>query len=263
MDKKALYKALLVEDEFHSRKRLVSILKQIPEIQLLGEAENGFQGLELFQEHHPDLIFLDVEMPGMNGFEFIQQLDSVPMVIFTTAYDHFALRAFETLAVDYLLKPITLEQIQKALAKVKSLEEISQKLQPILSPVNYIGHPLAQYLRRFSIKYGNRWSLIQETQVIRFYSSESLSYLVTEDGFEHIISYSLEDLEKKLDPSFFLRIHRSSIISIPKVKDIRSLGSARFQIIMKDGTQIETSRSYCDKIKEILLDKSRKSRDDS
>src|SRR5574341_2320289 len=102
---KAVYKAILVEDEFHSRKRLASLLKQVPEIQLVGEAENGFQGLELFQEYRPDLIFLDVEMPGMNGFEFIQQLEPVPMIIFTTAYDHFALQAFETLAIDYLLKP--------------------------------------------------------------------------------------------------------------------------------------------------------------
>ena len=252
---KAVYKAILVEDEFHSRKRLASLLKQIPEIQLVGEAENGFQGLELFQEHRPDLIFLDVEMPGMNGFEFIQQLEPVPMVIFTTAYDHFALQAFETLAIDYLLKPITLEQVQKTLAKVKSLEEITQKLQPILSPVNHKGHPLAQYLRRFSIKYGNKWSLILEKDVIRFYSSESLSYLVTDDGMDHIISYSLQDLDKKLDPGVFLRVHRSSIIAISKVKEIKSLGSSRFNIIMKDGTQIEASRSYCERIREILLDK--------
>ncbi len=250
---KNLYKAILVEDEFHSRKRIASLLKQIPEIQLVGEAENGFQGLELFQEHQPNLIFLDIQMPGMTGFEFLQQLKIVPLIVFTTAYDDFALQAFDTLAIDYLLKPITLMQIQKAMQKIKSLEKTTQKLQPILSPINHIGHPLAQYLRRFSLKYGNQWSLVLEEQVSRFYSSESFSYLVTDDSVEHIIDYSLQDLENKLDPAVFLRVHRSAIISLAKIKNIKSLGSSRFEIIMKDETHIETSRSYCEKIRKLLV----------
>lgn len=251
------YKALIIEDEFHSRKRLASLLKQIPGMEILAEAENGFQGLELFDEHKPDLIFLDIEMPGMNGFEFLQQLEQVPMIIFTTAYDHFALQAFDTLAIDYLLKPISLEQIQKAMDKVKSLGGLIQKLHPILSPAHHQGHPLAQYLRRFSTKCGNRWSLVQEDEVIRFYSTESFSYMVCGDKVERIISYSLQDLERKIDPEKFLRVHRSSIVSIRQVKDIKSLGSSRFKIILKDATVIDSSRSYCESIRRVFLDKCR------
>jgi len=248
-----MYKAILVEDEVHSRKRLDVLLKQIPEVQLLGEAENGFQGLELVKKLKPDLVFLDIQMPGMNGFEFIQQLDQLPMIIFTTAYDHYALQAFDTLAIDYLLKPVTLEQLQKTFTKISSWRGMAKKFQPILSPLDHQGHPLAEYLRRFSIRYGSRWVLIDEKDVVRFFSSESLTYIVPEDGVERIVSFSLQDLDKKLDPEVFLRVHRSVIISIAKVKDIKSLGSSRFQIVMKDGASIETSRSYCENIRAVLL----------
>ena len=250
-----MYRALIVEDEFHSRKRLRTLLDKISEVECLDEAENGFRGLELYGELKPDLVFLDIQMPGLSGFEFLQQLNPVPMIIFTTAYDQYALQAFDTLAVDYLLKPVTLEQLRKTIEKLRFMESASQKLGPLLNPRDHVGHPLAQYLRRFSVRHGTRWSLIREEEVVRFFASDSLSYVVTLDGRDHIIDYSLQELELKLDPIRFIRVHRSTIVSIPEVKKIQSLGSSRFQICQSDGHEIESSRTYCERIRATFLDK--------
>lgn len=246
------YRALIIDDEPLARLGLKRLLTKInpKDMEVIGEASNGLEALDLIETRRPNLLFLDIQMPGFNGFEMLQQLSQVPLVIFTTAYDQFALKAFETQALDYLLKPIKPDHLQRALNKLESLQNIVTGLQSVCYP-NFAPEGASKpYLRNFAIKCGTKWEIIPEEEVLLFFSKEKFCYLKSK-GMERIINQSLQDLEKKLDPEKFIRVHRSVILSLKQVRHYKSLGSARLEITLNDGTKVKSSRSFSGKFKKI------------
>lgn len=248
------YRAILVDDEELARNRLKKLLAQTNAIELVAEAENPFQCMELIEKHKPDLLFLDIQMPGLNGFEMIQQIPSrnLPMIIFITAYDQYALKAFESLAIDYLLKPVKLTNLQKSVAKLQSFENTFHKAKQNADAKNLQDNPLMNFTKRFVLKYGRKWSVVEERDVVMFYAKEKFCYLRS-NGKNRVINFTLHELESKLDPAVFVRVHRSTIISRINIENLKSIGSGRLEITLSDGTKVQSSRSYLQSLKKMLL----------
>ncbi len=251
---KSKLRTLIVDDEPLARVGLSHLLRDIERIEIIAEAANGFEALELIDRLKPDLLFLDIQMPGINGFEVLQQICHLPLVIFTTAYDQYALKAFETLAIDYLLKPIRLERLVGAIEKVDSLDRRFSNLDPLLNPSGHSGGSSASYLRRFVSKQGIKWHIIEEAQVILFHTEEKHCFLRTEKS-SYIVNYTLQNLEVKLDPNKFLRVHRSAVVALNQIQKIKSLGSGRLELVLSNGAIQDVSRSYSQEIRKQLLGK--------
>ena len=250
MDK---YTAILVDDEELARNRLRYLLVQIPSVELVAEADNPFNCLELIDLHKPNLLFLDIQMPGLNGFEMIKQIPpgNLPLIIFITAFDQYALKAFDSLAIDYLLKPLKLGDLQKAVAKLESLENVFQKNNHKFDAALMKDNPLLDYTKQFVLRYGRKWTIIDEKDVVMFFSEDKFCYLRS-NGKDSIINFTLQELEHKLDPSVFLRIHRSTIVSILFIKTIKSIGSGRHEVVLTDGKIVHSSRYYAQNIKKLI-----------
>ena len=195
----AKYRAMIIDDEPLARLGLKRLLTKIKnkDIEVIAEASNGLEALEIIERIHPDLLFLDIQMPGLNGFEMLQQLNQVPLVIFTTAYDQFALKAFETHALDYLLKPVKPEHLQRALDKLEYLQKIVTGLRSVCYPNSSPEFSSKHYLRNFAVKCGTKWEVIPEDEVLLFFSKEKFCYIkskgadkIIDDWFKRIIDHS-------------------------------------------------------------------------
>ncbi|MFQ5543747.1 MAG: LytR/AlgR family response regulator transcription factor [Nitrospiria bacterium] len=254
MGNNSIIRTIIVDDEPLARVGLNHLLKNIRQVEVIAEAANGFEALELVDRLKPGLLFLDIQMPGINGFEVLQQISHIPIVIFTTAYDQYALKAFDTLAIDYLLKPIRLERLQRAVSKLGSLDRMTTSLGPILSPAAHREKHPVSYLRRFVSRQGVKWHLVNEEDICLFFSEDGYSYIKTENR-RFIINDTLQSLEGKLDPDKFIRVHRSAIVAFKEIQRIKSLGSGRLELLMRDGSSQDVSRSYSQKVKDICLNK--------
>ena len=252
MGNNSIIRTIIVDDEPLARVGLNHLLKNISQVEVIAEAANGFEALELVDRLKPGLLLLDIQMPGINGFEVLQQISHIPIVIFTTAYDQYALRAFDTLAIDYLLKPIRLERLQRAISKLDSLERMTRRLGPILNPAEHREKHPVSYLRRFVSRQGVKWHIINEEDICLFFSEDGYSYIKTEKK-NFIINDTLQSLEGKLDPDKFIRVHRSAIIAFKEIQRIKSLGSGRLELLMRDGSSQDVSRSYSQKVKDLCL----------
>jgi two-component system, LytTR family, response regulator len=246
------YRAILVDDEELARNRLRKLLAELDSVDLVAEAANPFQCLEMINSLKPDVLFLDIQMPGLNGFELIQQIPqkNLPLIIFVTAYDHYALKAFDSLALDYLLKPIRLSHVQKSVRKLKSLEGVFRRPPPA-DPETETENPLLDYTRRFVVKEGRNWDIIEETDIELFFAEEKYCFLRAK-GMDRIIDFTLQEIEQKVDPSLFIRVHRATIIALKCIKSLKSLGSGRYEIFMSDGSKVISSRSYSQLLKSTL-----------
>jgi two-component system LytT family response regulator len=225
------FKTMIIDDENLARKRLRLLLQSHADaIEIVGEAANGKDGVLAVHSLHPDLIFLDIQMPGLTGFEMLQQLEYVPLVIFTTAYDEYALKAFETNAIDYLMKPISPSRLKKALDKLHHIagNRIARdaELQAFVKEMNREEN---DYI---SVKTGSCTNLIHHRDIYFVQSEDKYSVLHTRER-RYILSESLNELEKIL-PSQFRRIHRSVIINIDHVSEIKNLSGSRCVAVMKD-----------------------------
>jgi two-component system LytT family response regulator len=247
-----IFRTILVDDEPPARKRLRALLTPFNEIELIREADNPFTCIDMVLTLKPDLLFLDIQMPGLNGFEMIRQIPSkyLPMIIFVTAYDQYALKAFESLSVDYLLKPIRSGDLEKAISKLNLLEHRFQYPESEL-PKGQMSQIEPGFLNRFVLKYGRKWEVVEEDEVIYFFAEEKYCYLRA-NGKDSVINFTLQELEEKLDPASFVRGHRSFILSRRQVRRLKSIGSGRLEIEMSDGTIVKSSRSYLQIIKNAL-----------
>ncbi|MFQ5676151.1 MAG: LytR/AlgR family response regulator transcription factor, partial [bacterium] len=254
MNRGSKIRTIIVDDEPLARAGLNHLLRQINRIEVVAEAANGFEALELVNELRPDLLLLDIQMPGINGFEVLQQITHLPLVIFTTAYDQYALEAFETLAIDYLLKPIRLERLQRSISKFDSIDRSLSNLGPLINPAKHREMRPAHYLRRFVSHQGTKWHIIEEGKVILFYAEGRYSFVRTEK-MNYIVNYTLQNLEGKLDPKRFIRVHRSAIVALDKIRSIKSLGSGRLKLLMSDGLTQDVSRSHAQEVKQRCLGK--------
>jgi two-component system LytT family response regulator len=240
-----------------ARKRLRRVLSQDEEIEIIGECADGKRAVETVAELKPDLMFLDVQMPEMGGFEALDEIgvENSPVVIFVTAFDHFALRAFEVHALDYLLKPFDAERLKKTLERAK--EQIrkrgatggaaDERLLALLKDIK----TEPKYLRRLTVKSRGR-TIFLTVDDIDYVEAEG-NYLSLQVGKEaHLIRSAMHQFEGKLDPEKFARIHRSAIINLDRVREMHPLFNGDQIVIMKNGKELTLSRNYRDRLKDLL-----------
>ena len=248
-------RTIIVDDVDLARER-VKILLDDAEIEIVGECANGREAVAAIRDLQPDLVFLDVQMPNIGGFDVIEIIgvEQMPAVIFVTAYDEFALRAFEINAVDYLLKPFDEERLRKAVARAKReirreepAKEIERRLRGLLKEIK----PEPKYLRRIPVKSARGTTLVS-TEEIDWINAAG-HYLEIHAGNEtHLIRERLSQIEQRLDPETFVRVHRSTIVNLDRIKSLHPLFNGDHLIILKTGQELNLSRTYHEKLMQIL-----------
>jgi two-component system LytT family response regulator len=246
---------LIVDDEPLARQRIRKLLEAEPDIEVLGECGDGRKAITTIEEERPDLVFLDVQMPGLDGFSVLEHIgiDRMPGVIFVTAYDRYALRAFEVHALDYLLKPFDRERFQKALERARAqinrsrTAEVNKQLLALLEDVK----SARKYQERFVIKSSNRVLFIRVEEID--WIEAAGNYARLHIGNEtHMLRETMSALEEKLDPEKFLRIHRSTIVNIERIQELQPWFHGDYVVLLKDGKQLTLSRSYRQKLQELF-----------
>jgi two-component system LytT family response regulator len=200
----------------------------------------------------PDVCFLDIQMPRLNGFEVLARLPIQPVVIFTTAYDQYALRAFAVNSVDYLLKPIEPEALDRALRKAERLRASGQLAPPDLQALlNQVKESLREpeYLERIASRLGDRLWFLDLAQVTHFYAEEKLTYAVSQNK-PYCVDYAMAELEKKLDPKKFIRIHRGTLVNLDWIKEVSSLPGGGLNVRLKDGKDLTVARDRAREFRE-------------
>lgn len=239
-------KTMLVEDERLAREELKSMLSQFHELEIIDEAKNGEEGLLKIRKQKPDLIFLDVNMPGFSGFELLKQLDEIPLVVFVTAYDEFAIKAFEVDALDYILKPIDpvrlQETIKKIVARFKEENETSEEIE--IPTKKTLGLTDSVF-----IKDGEKCWFV-ELSNIRMLESEGNYVRIYFDNFKPLILRSLGSFEERFDPTVFFRANRKYIINLKWIKSIENWFNGGLMVELKSGEKVEISRRQAIRFKE-------------
>jgi two-component system, LytTR family, response regulator len=241
------FKTLLIEDERLAREELKSLLKDYLEIDIIGEAKNGEEGIALIKEHNPDLVFLDINMPGMNGFEMLKQLEDLPRVIFVTAYDEYALKAFEVNALDYILKPVDPERLREAIQKLSSEDDFVSVQSASIARKDR----LLSAKDRVFIKDGEKCWFVELSKV-RMLESDGNYVKVYFDNFRPLILRSLNSFEERLDPEFFFRANRKFIINLQWVSSIENWFNGGLQVELREGEKVEISRRQAIRFKELM-----------
>ncbi len=240
------WKTIIIEDEQLARQRLKRLLNNYQEVEIIAEAENGLEGLELINHHQPDLIFLDIEMPILNGFEMLAKLgEHQPKVVFTTAYDQYAIKAFDEGSIDYLLKPIELERLDKTIHKLKQ----TNLAKPVLALDDLLQQIKGKTVQKtLTVKLGDRILLIKIDDIIHIQAEEKYVFLYTADGKKHLTDYTLSTLEAKL-PEDFIRIHRSDIINTNYINEIRKGFNGALIFVMNNQAKVSSSRSNSESLR--------------
>lgn len=243
-----VFKTIIIDDERLARESLKGVLKEFPEVEIIAEAQNGKQGIEEIKNLEPDLIFLDVSMPGMTGFEMLKKLDKIPHVIFVTAYDEFAIKAFEVNALDYLLKPVDVARLSEAIEKVKVADE--QDFESSKLVVSRKDRQLTITDKVF-IKDGDKCHLVELSDV-RMLESDGNYVKVYFDKHRMLILRSLNSFEDRLDPEFFFRANRKFIINLNWVDNVENWFNGGLQVELRGGEKIEISRRQAIRFKDML-----------
>ena len=243
--------AIIIEDEQPARDLLKAYLQTHNEIELVAECENGFDGIKTIAEYRPDLIFLDIQMPKLTGFEMLELLDEYPEIIFTTAYDEFALRAFELNAVDYLMKPFSKIRFDQALEKVftrlKSKSHHNPELEKLKEQVRESSGPQ----ERFFVKTGNHIDVIPVEEIIHVEAQDDYVEFHTPKG-RFLKKETMAQLEQQLPQDRFLRVHRSHIIRLDQMEKLEKYGKESYMVILKNGAKVQVSKSRIKNLKEQL-----------
>ena len=241
--------ALIVDDEDLARLVLRELMQTHPELEVVAESANGFAAVKAVIEHKPDLIFLDVQMPKLSGFDVLELIGTETPVIFVTAYDQYAMRAFEVHAVDYLLKPIGRERFEAALERAKS--RLGEKMPPP-PELAAAARPPKQFLERIVVREGTRVTLIPIGKLDYAEAQDDYVALASE-GKKHLKQQTIASLEACLDPDRFVRVHRSYIVNFERVARIEPYGKDSRLAILVDGTRLPVSKTGLGRLK-ILLD---------
>ncbi|HET6540138.1 MAG TPA: response regulator [Chryseolinea sp.] len=237
-------RALIVDDERLARKELMKLLEDHPMIEVVGEAMNAEEATQMVNELNPDLLFLDIQMPGKTGFQLLEELDSVPLVVFTTAYDEFALKAFEVNALDYLLKPIQPERLSEAISKLADKERA--KNAAIRGPEKKLGlHD------QVFVKDGDRCWFVSLNNV-RLFESDGNYIKVYFDNNRPMIHKSLNALDEKLDERAFFRASRKHIVNLSWVEGIEPWFNGGLMVKLRGGDKVEVSRRQAAKFKDMM-----------
>ena len=275
-----MLQVLIVDDEAPARRRLRRLLKPMEEagrLRIAGEASDGVEALERLKETPVDLLFLDIQMPEMNGFDVVERLDPErrPVVVFTTAYDEYALRAFDANAVDYLLKPISRERLEEAVARAEraavrpeARQAGDERIERLLDwmetqasarpPVE----PSGEYIHQLSIPYRDRILIVPVERLVSAEISEGIArvYVLDEPAGvgkprlrQHIVSYTLDQLEAHLDPNRFVRVHRSALVQYDHIRELIPWFSGRYKLLLTGDHEVIASRERSKMLKERLM----------
>lgn len=245
---KKRWRALVVDDEELARHIIRELLQPHSEIEIVAECANGFEAVKAFGEHKPDLIFLDVQMPKLTGFDVLELIGTEPLVIFVTAFDQYAMRAFEVHAVDYLLKPIGRERFEAALERATG--RLAEKM-PAAHELAAAARPPQQFLERLVVKDGTKVTLIPVAKLD--YAEAQDDYVALASlGKKHLKQQTIAGLEAGLNPDCFVRIHRSYIVNLERVVRIEPYGKDSRLAILTDGTRLPVSRAGYARLKALL-----------
>jgi len=250
IDKKI--RTILVDDEDLARQMLQEYLADYPNVEIVGECSSGKQAVKTINSLQPDLIFLDVQMPELSGFGVIKKLEKIPFVIFSTAYDKYALQAFEVNAVDYLLKPYDRERfnqaVQRVLERIKNDTPANEQLRSLINSIQ-IDQADTQRI----------W--IKENGSLKPIKLQEIDWIEAMDDYaclhvgkaNHLVNQTLRELEAKLDAKMFMRIHRSTIVNLDRIQELRPLGTGSYQVVLKDRTKLSLSRGQAKKLKKLVI----------
>jgi len=242
-------RTIIVEDELLARNLLKSFLEDNENIELIAECENGFEGVKMVNELKPDLIFLDIQMPKITGFEMLELLDHKPEIIFSTAYDQYALKAFDYNAADYLLKPYSKERLKEAVDKVAERITSGNRKTDLADRLNE--YPRDEFLDRIVVKDRHKINIIPVDQIRYIESMDDYVMIYTKEG-RHIKQKTMKYLEDSLNPQEFVRIHRSYIVKVTEIKEIQQYEKESYLVIMADKTKLKVSKSGYKRLKEVL-----------
>lgn len=241
-------KVILIDDEPLAREIIKAYLRHFEDIEVVQECGDGFEGVKAIQEHKPDLIFLDIQMPKINGFEMLELVDVKPSVIFITAYDSYAIKAFEANAVDYLLKPVPEERFREAVLKWKS--KVAPTAPQMDSVLNTMATTAAQQ-ERVVVKTGNRVKIIPVHDIHYLEADDDYVKVTTAEG-SFLKNKTMNFYEQSLDPQLFVRVHRSYIVHINQITKIEPYQKETHLAILRNGTQIPVSKTGYTKLKSLL-----------
>ena len=230
-------RTVIVDDEPLARQRIRDLLVN-EGVEIVGECEDGLQALQLIRDTAPDLVFLDVQMPGLDGFEVLNLLDERPAIVFTTAFDAYAVRAFDEHALDYLLKPIDAARFAESMARVR---RVAGKREP------------QQHLRRVVVKTPGRVLFI-EMRDVEWFEAAGNYVRVHSSGETHLMRMTMQALEQRLDARAFARIHRSTIVNVSRVAALNATVGGEYDVVLKSGATLPMQRSYHDRLRAALGD---------
>jgi two-component system, LytTR family, response regulator len=248
-------RAMIVDDEPLARRGIRAHLTEERDVEIIAECGDGREAVRLIRELEPDLVFLDVQMPELDGFGVLEAIaaERLPDFIFVTAYDKYALRAFEVHALDYLLKPFDAERFAKALGRARSqlerenLGEISLRLQSLIDDLK----TNQKYAERLVVKAAGRIFFLGVGEIDWVEAADN--YVRLHSGRDsHLVRETMSSLEKRLDPALFLRVHRSIIVNVRRIKELHPMFRGEYEIILQDGTRLATGRGYRDKLQELF-----------
>jgi two-component system LytT family response regulator len=244
-------RVLIVDDEAPARERLKRLLADIEGVELIGQAEGGVQAVEMVERERPDLVLLDIQMPGLDGFGVIEALEDPPPVIFVTAYDEYAIRAFEVNALDYLLKPFSRERLEKAVRRAQEAlaeeQDFAMRLGPLLESLATQG----RYLTRLAVRDRDRICVLDVDEV-DWIDVEDEQVMVHVGDRAYLIRRTLTELEARLNPAHFFRAHRSAIVNLSRVKEVIPWFKGSHKLRLTTGAEVDLSRARARALRKIL-----------
>ena len=238
-------RTLVVDDEPFARSGVILRLKRFPGVEVIGECSDGFSAAGKILELSPDLVFLDVQMPGMNGFEVLRSLpiEKLPRVIFLTAFEEHALHAFEVHALDYLLKPVDEDRFAAAVDHAQLLINTASRVEAANRVLGFLDRQYPEYSSRFLVRTGTRIQVVAQDAVLWISAASDYAELHTEKGV-HLVRETMSSLEQRLDPAQFIRVHRSRIVRLDQIVELVSHENGQYAIKLRDGSQHHCSRTY-------------------
>jgi DNA-binding LytR/AlgR family response regulator len=244
-------RVLIVDDETPARERLKRLLATIDGVEVVGEAEDGLQAVEMLEREQPDLVLLDIQMPGLDGFGVIEAVEELPQIVFVTAYDEYAIRAFEVNALDYLLKPFSRERLEQAIRRARAAqageESLTSRIAPLLESLAKAG----RFLSRLAVRDRNRIRVLNVDQV-DWIGVEGEETLVHVAGTAYAIRRTLAELETRLDPARFFRAHRSAIVNLDRVQEIIPWFKGGHKLRLTTGAEVDLSRARARALRKVL-----------
>ena len=240
---------MIIDDEPLARRGVRARLRKMPDVKIVGECGDGTSGLEAILKLEPDLIFLDVQMPGMDGFGVLRALpaDHLPSVIFLTAHEEHAVRAFEFSALDYLLKPLDDERFEAALNRARKQMDAASKAELAGRMLRLLDQQNEKYASRFTVRMGSRIQVVPAEDLEWISSAGDYTELHTRSAI-HLLRETMNSLEQRLDPSRFVRVHRSRIVNLAGILELRSIENREYIVKLRDGSEHRSSRTYADRI---------------